>query len=74
MSGKLGCMIRCPMYDWAQGAPTREAAIKLLTRHLMENHRVDGPVGPTMIARTDAKLAELGVTYVPPDGRWVGPS
>lgn len=65
-------LIRCPMYDWAQEAPTREAAIRLLTRHMITSHSTrEQPAWA--IARADARLADLGVTYVPPDGRWVGP-
>jgi len=68
-----GVRVRCPMGDWAQAADDRETAILLLVRHSMEAHSV-GPARPDTqlaIARTDAKLAALGVKYVPPDGRYV---
>lgn len=59
------------MGDWTQAAPNREAAIALMSRHICTSHRVDDGAPPWVIARSDARLAALGVTYVEPDGRYV---
>lgn len=62
--------VRCPMGDWAQVAPDRETATRLLTRHLLGSHMV-GPdrVPAYAIARADAKLTHC--PYVPPTGEWI---
>lgn len=67
-------VVRCPMGDWAQVAPTREAAIALMSRHIQTSHRTDDGAPQWAIDRADARLADLGVTYVPPDGRYVPPA
>jgi hypothetical protein len=64
-------LIRCPMYDWVQEAPSREAAIRLLGHHVLTSHSTREQPS-WVIMRSAARLAELDVTYVPPDGRWVG--
>lgn len=64
--------IRCPLGDWAQAAPSREAAIELLCRHINEAHCIAlGGPQRWLLDRYDVRLAELGVEYVPPNGRYV---